>query len=130
MSISGLLVATFIGWGIEILWYLPSFFGKSWIKESHLSTTGFKKEKAVYLYIFLNTLLSAIVLSQLIRSFTTEPSIFQGLFIGAVTSLGLVTPLFATTFLIENKSMKYLLLTITPHVLATIIMGAVLTYSF
>lgn len=128
MSIPGLLIATFIGTIIGILWYSKGLFEKTWSHESHIPLPGFKKDKAVYLYTLLNTFLLAVVLAQFLRAFTTEPSIFQGMLIGGMSGLGMITPAIATTFLIEGRTMKHLLITAFYHTATMILMGGLIAY--
>src|SRR3989344_8344465 len=120
MSIPAILIATVIGTGIGIWWYSDSLFGKTLPKNIH------QKNKSIYLFIFLNTLLTAIVLGQFIRAFNTDPNILQGMLLGGMAGLGLITPAVATNFLLERKTMSHLVVTVLHHTLVTIVMGGIL----
>ena len=115
MSIPAILISAIVGTSISMVWYSPRFFGK----------TLPKKNKGVHILIFLNTLLLAIVLGQFIRAFNTDPNIVEGMLIGALAGLGLITPVLATRFLLEKKSMSQLVTTALHYGLVTTLMGGI-----
>jgi len=107
------------------LWYSPMLFSKSWMEENGFSEEDLKGANMPK--IFGTSFVLALVMAFNLAAFLGETSdLAWGITAGALAGIGWVAASIGVTYLFERKSMKLFLINAGYHVIAFIIMGAII----
>ena len=115
---------------VGFLWYGP-LLGKSWMKLVGISKAGVDSAKGkmpmIYGLTFLGALVEAHVLSYLINKMNIV-SVVDGAWLGFWVGLGLVATTMLANYLYTNKPRNLYLIDMGYHLVALVLMGALITY--
>ena len=123
------LVAAVLNMVLGAFWYSPALFGKSW-----MALTGFKPEDAqkrmagarqAYAVSFIASFLTAYALARIIW-YAQAHSVLAGAAIGLLTWLGFVATTHGTNYLFEGRPSRLYGINTGYHLVALIVMGALL----
>jgi hypothetical protein len=123
------LVAAIVNMALGALWYSPALFGKRW-----MDLMGFKQEdmqkrmagaQRAYILTFIGSLLMAYALGRVIW-YADAFTLMAGSMIGLLAWIGFVATTHATNYLFEGKSFPLFTLNMGYHLVALVIMGALL----
>jgi len=127
VNILAVIAAAIISVVTGIFWYSPALFGKVWTQSIGKPIEELKKSNKIKIYI-LNiaaTLLMAYVLAIFI-GYLNITTVAGGLQIGFWIWLGFVIPVNAGAYLWESRPLKLYLINNGYHLVAMLLMGAVL----
>lgn len=117
---------------VGYIWYLPSVFGRSWMRMSGITPEAAEKQtKRMPLMILIGLLAAmwmAYVMSFVLIAFQVY-DVFGGLEVGFWLWVGFVMPTMLGTVLWEGKSVRLYLLNALYWLVALIVIAAVLTIS-
>ena len=115
-------VSTFLIGG---LWYSPMMFTKPWMKENGYTEEDLKGANMPM--IFGVAFILALIMSFNLAAFLgPEQNLVWGISAGALAGIGWVATAFGVTYLFERKSMKLFLINAGYHIVAFMVMGAIL----
>ena len=107
------------------LWYSPVLFSNAWMKENGFSEEDLKGANMAM--IFGSSFVLQLIIAFNLAAFLGDSSdIVWGITAGALAGVGWVAASMGITYLFERKSMKLFLINAGFHVLAFIVMGAIL----
>lgn len=115
-------LATFLIGGI---WYSPLLFSNIWMKENGFTEEELKGANMAKIF-GITFILELIIAFNLAAFLGEEQSLSWGIGAGALAGIGWVAASFGVTYLFERKSMKLFLINAGFHVIAFIVMGAIL----
>ncbi len=123
------LVAAILNMVIGALWYSPALFGKSWTALMGLKPEDMQKRMAgaqrAYALTFIGSLLMAYALARVIW-YAQAHSLTGGVLIGLLAWIGFVATTHGANYLFEGKSFSLFSLNTGYHLVALIVMGALL----
>lgn len=107
------------------LWYSPVLFSNAWMKENGFTEEDLKGANMAL--IFGSSFVLELIIAFNLAAFLGESSdIVWGITAGALAGIGWVAASMGITYLFERKSMKLFLINAGFHMLAFIVMGAIL----
>lgn len=118
MNFVAFFLSSFVGTGIGLLWYSRFLFGN---RHSNAKL----EEKTKYIFVFVTTCIVSIVIGQMIIAYKTDPTLFDGILVGGIVGLGLITPSIATNYVIDQKPLQSLLIVVGHHIIVCITIGAI-----
>lgn len=128
VNLLAIVIASLAAMGVGFIWYSQAVFGKLWMKLEGRPMTGPGMEK-IFAILFLATLISAYILSIFIHYAGA-----YGWFLGAKTGLwawlGFVMPMTLANHLFSKKTLQLYMLQAGHHLIALMIMGAILAVWF
>jgi len=112
---------------LGLIWYLPTVFGKVWMKESGLTEKDIESGPGVgYLLTFAGSLLMAIAMS-ILANYGGTRTVLGGLKLGALVGLGIVATSFAANYIFSKKSLKLYLVDAGYFVTHAVITGVIVS---
>ena len=120
------LVAALASFAVGGLWYSPLLFAKPWMAAIGKTEDELRGESSPIPYViaFVATAISAIVLS-VIADWAGADSIVDGLLLGLVVGLGLVTTAYATTYAFEGRPSALLMINGGHDIARAMVVGAI-----
>ncbi|MBS3070095.1 DUF1761 domain-containing protein [Candidatus Micrarchaeota archaeon] len=131
VNLVAVVLAAAASFVIGMLWYSPSLFGKTWMKEAGLTEKEMRKHKKgmaqKFGIAFLGGLAMAYVLAHFI-AYATEgyPTLGDGLLAAFWAWLGFVVPVTSGMVLWEGKSLKFYAINVGELLVSMLAMGALL----
>ncbi len=116
------LIAAILNMALGALWYSPALFGKSWMALTQKRMAGSQR---AYALTFVGSLLMAYAVARIVW-YAQAHSVIAGALIGLLTWIGFVATTHASNYLFEGKSFSLYSLNTGYHLVALIIMGALL----
>lgn len=124
-----LLVASVASMAVGFIWYSNALFGKQWMRLSGITQKDMKARKSempkVYITMFVASLVSAYVLSQLI-GLVGATNYMTGVQIGFWAWLGFVAPVALGAVLFEGKKFGWYVITVGYQLASLVVMGGIL----
>ena len=127
VNLWAVLVSAILNIVIGTLWYSPLLFGKIWMEANGINEEEMKGAYKAYLGAFLNSFISAYVLSVFINWIGAENAL-QGAFIGFLAWLGFVATTQFSAVLWEKKPLNLYGIHAGVMLLNLIAMGALLAW--
>lgn len=120
------IVSAVLSMAIGFVWYMPSVFGKQWMKELKLGEKDIKKEGMgkTYLLMGLSALVTSFVLAQVV-SLADAATVSEGVVVALWVWVGFVATTLLGGLLFERKSVTWYLITAGYQLVAFVVMGAI-----
>lgn len=106
------------------LWYSPLLFAKAWMKENGFSEEDLKGGNMAR--IFGGAFILEFIMAFNLAAFLSDSNdLTWGITAGALAGIGWVAAAMGVTYLFERKSIKLFLINAGYHMIAFILMGAI-----
>ncbi len=129
MNPFAIILSAIASQALGFFWYSPMLFGKEWMKLTGLKEKDSEKMKKgagkAYTLAFLLALLEAFILDRFV-SLTQAHTVLEGAQLGFMAWLGFTLTSMFTTNLFQNKPKKLFYIDCGYHMVAIMIMGAIL----
>ena len=120
-----IFVAALSAFLIGGLWYSPVLFANAWMKGNGFSEEDLKGANMAMIF-GSSFVLEFIIAFNLAAFLGDSPDFIWGITAGALAGVGWVAASIGVTYLFERKPMKLFLINAGYHVVAFIVMGAIL----
>lgn len=125
LNLLAIVVAAAASIALGMLWYAPPVFGTAWMRLMDKRKEDLGKPGPAYALTTLGSILGALALAVVLEGFGAR-TLSTGIGIGALVGVGFVAPALATDHVFSGRPIPLYLLNVTYHVLAFILMGAIL----
>lgn len=128
VNLVAVVIASVAAMGVGFAWYSNALFGKKWAKLQGVSPDSMKKEGMMKTFglVFVTTLISAYILSMFIH-YAGAYTLLNGAKTGLWAFLGFVLPTTLANHLFSsNKNMQLYAIVAGHHLVALVVMGAIL----
>jgi len=126
MSYLSILIASFAGFVIGIIWYSQKIFGKLWMEQSHPSKIQNKSIIKSMIVGFFAVLVMVSVISKLL-TLTSTTTITGALQLSFILWLGLIAVPFLNSILWEGRSIQLYLINTLHYLVVIIAIALILT---
>lgn len=130
VNLLAVLIAAILPFGLGYLWYGKPLYGKAWQKEVGLTDKQLKQAPSkmanVFLMTFIGNVVMAYLLSGILHSIESQPSVIQAALFGLSVGASITGMSLMTTYLFAQRSNKLFYIDAGYIVLNLTIMGAVI----
>jgi hypothetical protein len=119
------LVAAALAMAVGALWYSPVLFARQWMKAVGKKAEDLSGAQSAYMLTAIGTAIAAYVLAHWV-DYVGADTWIRGAETAVWAWVGFVAPLIGINFIFEGKSRHHYLITVGHHLVALLIMGAVL----
>ncbi len=122
----GIILAALANVIIGVVWYLPAVFGKQWMVLAGIDPNVPQKGQAKgFVVMIISALVASLVLAMFVSGLKAD-TIIKGAISGFFAWLGFIATSQLTDTIFSRKPLKLFVITAGFHLVAIVVMGAIL----